>query len=273
MKKYTILGLVAVILTFSSCDEFFTTSWGKSRTYDPSKIDVNADNIDKWVKAATGNPDLADAVTSAIIHELEKFDHESLGSPEAAALLDGGVKLAVEASGVSTSIVARGAELLGDIDHFGEDTVMDLLGKIQGDFNSGGGPAAAKNIATMVELTIDKDGPYPKFVGPYANIVKPGDVAEAILVLVLGEYGGIPIIEKNNWEEITSKFEGLGILEDTPPNPPHINITNDPNPPTSGAIALAAYLNLIADDKSGKFTNNPLTDTIREAFFDNWVSP
>lgn len=259
MKKAAIIGLIAVILTFSSCDDFFRSSWGKSRTYDASKINVNADNIDEWVAAATGNPELADAIAEAILQKLKGSTNER----EKAKLLEGGIKIAVESSGLGESLLARGAELLANADDLDEDTVTKLLDKIMDDFLSNGGVQSADYIAEMLEESISTSTlSYPHFSDEYANAAQAGDIAEAILVLILGEAGrnGVSLDDPENWSELGSLTDGLNISGGSPP---HVVIDGSPSPT---ALALAAYLNLISD-QSDRLLDNPLTNAIYEAFF------
>ena len=260
MKKIALLALITVILTFTSCDNFFSNSWGKQRSYDSKNIDVNADNVDEWIEAAKGNPELADAVTEAIINELEKMGNTD--NPEAAKLFEGGVNLAVESSGLGESILTEGAKLLGDIDDFDEDTFTDLLGKIQDDFNSGGGPGAAEKIGKLVDTVVeDKDGA-PKFNDTYTEMAEPGDIVETILVLIMGELYdmGISIDDIDSWSSLEEIADGRLMLEVGPP--PEIQV----GPEASLTdVALAAYLNLIAENHD-KY-DNPMIYTIWEGFF------
>ena len=262
MKKIAILAIIAVVLTFSSCDDFFKTTWGNQRSYDPSNIDVTPGNIDEWAAAVLGNPDLAGAVSEAIIEKLKNTSDPA----EKAALLDGGVKIAVESSGLGESLLTRGAELLGDAEDINEDTILELLEKIQSDFNSGNGVQAADYIAEMLVgcISIGPPAGVPHFDPEYANIVKPGDVAEAILVLILGELGRDDELTMDDWDDIKNLCAGLDIDFDTG-DYPHVVVT-DETVVSDTALALAAYLNLIIDNPD-KFADNPLTDAIRNAFF------
>lgn len=262
MKKATVVAVLAVFvfaLCFTACDDFFSKSWGSSRTYDASKIDINSKNKDDWLNAAIGNPALADAIIKAID---KKLKDGSIDPAEKAILLDTGVKLAVESSQIGTSMLTRAAEILGNADNLDPDTVKELLDKIQKDFNTGGGPSAAENIAQMVNDSISDDE-YPKFDDNYANLAQPGDVAQAIMVLTLG-FMGENSVSSDNWDNITDLTEGLTY------DSGHIVVVVDGDPSDS-ALAMAAYLNLVADNcgSGGAWENNPLTSAIYDAFFTN----
>jgi len=253
VKKTVFLAFLVFILTFTSCDDFFSSSWGTSREYDPSNINVNAGNVDQWIKTAVGNPALAEAITEKIIQELE-----NVSGPDKVVLMQAGIKLAVESSGLGILILINAADLLGNFDKNDTEALTDILDKIQEGFNSGGGPNAANNLATIAcsGIIIDNDG-VPVFEPEFANSVSPGDVAEAIMVLVLGELSSGSI---EDWSELDS----YGLSKDGTDENPKITVDPDATP---GQIALAAYLNLIADSDNSAFNDNPLTQTIREAFF------
>ncbi|MCL2319306.1 MAG: hypothetical protein FWC45_04420 [Treponema sp.] len=262
MKIRACCAMIALFfaLSFTGCDAFFSTSLGSPRKYDASKIDVNAGNIADWLKASVGNSDLASAVTEAILRELGKVTDPA----EKAALLQGGVSLAVESSGLGESILTRGSELLQNLDNIDDTVVTDLLKNIQNDFISSGGVQAAENIAQMVNksITTDANG-IPVFDKTYADLAQPGDVAEAILVLVMGELGSKSITDQNTWSDLTTLTNGLDIIKDS--DPPQVKVTDSSSvSPTS--LALAAYINLIAGNPD-KFMGNPLASTINDAFF------
>ncbi|MDR2143500.1 MAG: hypothetical protein LBP29_03925 [Treponema sp.] len=246
------------LLGFMSCDEFFSTSWGSERDYDSSKITLDADNLDSWIEKSIGNPELASALTQKIIEEVQKL-------PDGGTRVkfqEAGVSLAVEASGVGTSIVSNAAKAIGEIDEKGEkgeQAVKDILKDIQGDFNKNG-PKAAKDLAAIVGPSIGGGGTVPEFTGAYASAAKPSDVTQAVLILslaVLGKEGG----------DISNTIDGLtegevigGLTLDNSGN--RITAT-DPSPE---AKALAAYLNLIATDTTGKFKKDTVTGKLRELF-------
>jgi len=254
MKKIAVLVIFAVVLTLSSCDDFFSKSWGTQRTYNTSKINVNAGNVDDWIKASAGNPALAKAVAEAILKKLP-----AVNDAEKKILLGAGLRLAVESSGVGELLLSEFAKQLKntDIDNFDETTIENILDKIVDDFNKGGGADAAELIGQIAgEFIDDKDGT-PKFDEEYIDSLKSGDVAEAILVLILNELGnsGASI---ENWDDIENLT--LGLVSDGY----HIQV-GDPENTTPGSIALAAYINLIIDHPE-KFQDNPFTDIFKDAF-------
>jgi len=256
MKKIVFLVVLVIVLAFASCDNFFGKSWGTPREYDVSKIEVNAGNVAEWVDRAIGNPELAAAITDKIIEELDKASAD-----DKAILMEAGINLAVESSGMGESMLTHAADILGDMDNLDPDDVTELLRKMRGDFNSKGGRKAAKNIATIANkgLKVSNDG-IPTFDDGYANSAKPGDVAEAIMVLVLGELGDGDL---DDWGDIENQYPGLEI--DDTLDPPMVKALPGAS---SSELALAAYLNLIVTGGS-KFDDNDLTKTIRKAFFEN----
>jgi hypothetical protein len=253
--------LPALILV--SCDSFFSTSWGSERSYDPDNIKLSADNLDSWIRNSIGNPKLAAALAAKIKQEVQT-------KPESAERLkfqEKGVELAVRASGIGTSIAINAADVLGDIDNIEEGAVKDILTKIQGDFSSGG-PQAAADLASIVSVsldpnTVDEDSA-PKFTGLYAQNAKGGDVGQAVLVLSLAVLGDGEAISDAVDKLAKGNEEIAGLTLD---NDNKRIVIADSSGASPQAIALAAYLNLIAGDTTtGRFDDNPLTSAIKEAF-------
>ena len=258
MKKIAFLTLLAFVLLLSSCDNFYSNSWGKNRDYDPAKIKVNAANVDEWVRASVGNPALARAVAAAIQRELNR--QPPLPQNERLKLLQAGVRLAADSSGLGESIFTAGSKTIKDMDFddLKEGKIKDLLNDLLDDFNAKDGIGAADAIGAMLGGFIENQDTAPRFEKGVADNFKAGDVAEAILVLVLGELSdGIP----PDWENLDDL--NLGISVDDSVDPPQVIVDGDPS---ENAIALAAYLNLILDDTTGKYDDNPFTSAIKDAF-------
>ena len=259
MKKITATVFAFAIFTFVfvSCDEFFSTSFGKPRKYDISKINITAGNLDKWIDLAVGNPELAAALTEKIIQELD-----SKTGAEKAKFMDAGVKLAVESSGLGESILSNSADILADLADADSDELEGILTKlfenIRNDFNSGNGQKAADNIAAIaskdIEYTEQSNGWAPQFGQEYRDTASPGDVAEAILVLVLGELGDADIEDWNKLPKMDLAYdpdEGCFVVKGVDPS--------------DNQIAVAAYINLIIVG-GDKFNDNPLTSAIMKGF-------
>ncbi|MDR1930412.1 MAG: hypothetical protein LBQ44_07255 [Treponema sp.] len=261
-KQIFLPGLLLLALIFTSCDSFFSDSWGQMRDYDPSKIDLNAGNLDSWIESSIGNPKLA----AALAEKIKATVKNSADSKERAKFQEAGVTLAVEASGIGASILSNAGAALGDIEDLQEEAVMDILKKIQDDFKSGG-PQAAASLAEIVSvpgtLTGNTQGGTPEFEGNYAGTAKAGDVGQAVLVLALAVFGETGDVEA----EIDKLTESgnpavAGLQIDSVSG--RIKIADaDPAPE---AVALAAYLNLIAEDNTGRFADNPITDALKKAF-------
>jgi hypothetical protein len=250
MKKLSCCILVILFFSFSSCDDFFSHSLGKPQKYDLSKMDVNAENVDKWLESARGNPELTAALLVKIKQELGSTD-----GPEKAKLMEAGIKLAVQSSGLGMIIINQASDAMGNPDDVNEDTLMDLLNGIRNDFNSNGGAKAAEDLSEIAGMDIEaqQEGSVPQFGDDYKEAADPDDVAEAILVLALGELGPDPVID--DWSNTTEL--GLDITDG------YVTITDsDPSP---NQVVLAAYLNMLAEGDP-KFDENPLTSVIKDAF-------
>lgn len=273
MKKRVCYALIVFVcvLGLIACDEFFSTTLGSPRSYDLSKISITPGNAEKWFNLALGNPDLMKALLEKYPQELAKYP---LGSPERAELLAAAAKLAVESSGVGKSILTEAMGLIKDLDTKDPDetTIKDILNNIQKNFDNGSGPDAAASLAQMVSSSISTEGtpPLPKFDGTYADMVDTGDMAGAMLVLVLGamnEIGATVDTIDTDWNNVVTLSKGLTYVYDGG-EVPHVALV-DPPPPSEEpispvALAMAAYLNLIADSVASG--DNPLTNTIKDAY-------
>jgi hypothetical protein len=244
-----ICGCVVVLAALASCDDFYSTSWGTEREYDVSKIDLTSGNLEDWKRKAAGNPTLAEKLTEKIISELE-----GKSSAEKAALQKAGVSLAIEQSGIGSIIIEVAGSDLDNLINGGEDAARDLFGKVQS--KSGGVDKAAANIVTIAgKSSITTSGGVPSFSNGdlYADSVSASDVGMAVAVLALAV---IPDIDSST---------DLSDLST------HLTVESGNVKIVGNAIdeekTLAAYLNLIADDKNGKFSDNPLTSGLKAAFF------
>ena len=260
MRKRACYALVAIIfaLSFTGCDEFFSTSKGTSRDYDSSKIPtLSAENVDPWFQASVRNPKLAVAVLDKIMQELSG----NLGEKDKAKLLDVGRQLAVISSGIGESILTNANALasLGDLTKVDPNTLTTIFGNIWSDFNSGGGNNAAGNLAALAGKSLTVDNSTPQFDPAFAGSAKPADVGEAVMVLVLGILSDSGK-DASDWNSLLDSGLPMGL-----------NGSGDGVTVSAGAsdkeIALAAYLNLIVGDP--QYHNNPITSNIRDAFFSN----
>jgi hypothetical protein len=250
-------------LFFTSCDDFLSKSWGSGRKYDYTKIDLNSRNLDSWIDTAVGNPELAHALTEKI-----KTDVTSgkLSPADQVQYQRAGVTLAVEATGLGTSIIANASGAVGDIQDKNPDAVIDILNNIRGDFNANNGVKAANDIAVIVGVSIDSmfvaQSGIPRFNDGYDAAATPSEVAQAVLVLTVAVFEDLND-QINDTESLWDLINNNGVSVNTNTNPPTITVDEDEIDPK--IIALAAYLNLIASG-GGKFENNPITSAIRDAF-------
>jgi hypothetical protein len=261
--RFLLCLLLLQALIFVSCDEFFSETWGSKRSYDPDNIKLTAGNLNTWIFDSIGNPELAAAVTKKIV---EKVHSGTLNPQEKLQFQEAGVDLAIEASGIGISIVSNAADTLGNIDDVKEGAITTILTNIQNDFSSGG-PQAAANLAAIVSASLDSNTTgatgTPRFAASdlYTNNAAPADVAQAILVLALAVTGNGDTIRKQI--DDFAKGEGNDIAGLTLENG-QVKVGSGGASPE--AAVLAAYLNLIANDTTNRFEDNPITQSIKEAF-------
>jgi hypothetical protein len=254
-----LLGAWVVI----SCDDFFSSSWGtgSARIYEASKIEVTANNADDWVEKARGNPELAEAVTEAIKQALDGKVKQGDATKDQAKLQEAGVALALEASGVGPSILGNAAGAVTGILDDGPVAIVDLMTNLQSDFDKKNGAKAARNLCLIVNGSLEQrwdmyqSGDLPGFSGLYAENAKAADVGQAVVVLTLALVGKpidqVDLLDLQEYGISVNSSKKVKLIIDDP---------------TNEAVVLAAYLNLIADDKTGKYDNDPLTSAIKSAF-------
>jgi hypothetical protein len=239
----------------SSCDNFFSKSWGKPREYDPGKINLTPDNLQHFTEVATGNPELAGALVEKIIKELPNKTGDAR-----AAFQEAGIKLAVEQAGVGTEIIKLAGDALTGLGDEDEEGLKNLLVKVLDIAESAND--AAGNIATIV---MDDTKGASTFTGgsSYWQKAKPSDVGMAIMVLSLGiladegkEIDDVKDNDVNDWFD-NLQIAGKNVI---------IKESSKSKSEKEKEKALAAYLNLIANDTTGKFSNNPITRAIQGAF-------
>jgi hypothetical protein len=238
------------LLTLVACDDFFSTSWGSAREYDLSKINLTVDNLEDWKGKAAGNPDLAAKLVDKIISELD-----GKSGAEKAAFQTAGIDLAIEQSGIGTTIVELAGKDISNIKD--KDGLIDMLSSVQGKFS---GDAAAGNIATIA-LASNPTGNAPSFPpnDPYTAQASASDVGMAIAVLALAL--APDDVGKDGADLDESLPESLTITGGDGNRQVTANGGASPE-----ERALAAYLNLIASDNTGKYEKNPITSGLKSAF-------
>ena len=275
MKKIAVLVGIALLLSFSACDDFFTSSYGEqfAREYNPDNVNINSDNVNDWIKRATGNTELAFVVSGKIKSDLEGFEGDL--DEETAALIDGGVKLAIEASGVGTSIVnnvmTNVDSLIDGADSDESINLMEaiLLG-IQGDFQDKNGKEASSNLAAILGHAISgkEDGEIPVLDPEYISKSSPNDVAFGVIVLTLGIIEDAPDFRIEDVEDIeewgsfiSDVVTGLRFdAEDL-----RVTVDTSTGEPSDEALAMAAYFNLFMDAPDD-FMNGVLTGPLGKMF-------
>ena len=272
MKKTMFLAVMAIlgfVLTFTACDDFFSNTAGNFRDYEAENINVTPANVDLWVQRVIGNPPLAELVSKEIVNKLR---NGGLNEADRMKLQRAGMKIASESSGLGMSLlsnalgtVAELVNLFNENEDLDEGMIADLMKKmfnnVQDDFRNSGGVEAANTIADMLNDDIMNKSGVPTFTPSYANTLGPAEVTKAVMVLVMGELADVDI-DDIDLDDITHITESLTLNSDQ-----RIEVINDPDiePPSASALALAAYLNLIADDPV-KYSDNPFTKSLGQSF-------
>ncbi|MDR2553663.1 MAG: hypothetical protein LBD31_10945 [Treponema sp.] len=247
-----VLFVLLAALVLGSCDNFFSTSWGNEREYDYSNVSLSVNNLSDWLAAARGNPKLATALLKKILADL---DGGKLSGLEKAQFQAAGVKIAIEAAGLGEAIISTASNILDKIEAEDEEAIKDVLDKIEAELKKN--TQAAHDLAGIVQGSITGGGEptFPTDAGSYGDIVKPSEAGEAIMILTVAVLDNTAASSLDNLSDLDKngfRIEGgkAKVADDATPE----------------AVALAAYLNLIAADTTGKFDSNPITGAIKKAF-------
>ena len=260
--------LLAGALIFTSCDDFFSSSWGTEREYDPAKISINAANAKDWVKEAAGNPKLAAAIGEKIKQELSGVDQ---GQPSSSQiiLMEAGMELAVESAGLGQVLLSNASGAVGKLinsDDPGED-FKGLVSDIVNDLRSENLHKAAGNLAdiagkAMTSASLSSDQA-PEFSDNFKQAVSASNVGEAVMVLAIDLFPQT-IVDQLKTDPENVNFGdfaeyGAGLTLDNG----KVKVDDSAG---QKAQVLAAYLNMIADDNGSKFGKNPITSAIKTQF-------
>ena len=271
MKKY-LIAVMAAFLAFTfvltACDDFVSGTSGNFREYEEENINVTPGNLDQWVQRVVGNQPLAELVSQDIIRKLREntYPQDRLRFQRA------GMKIASESSGLGVSLLSNALGAVADlVDLFtGEedptvetlnDVLKEVFNRVQDDFREAGGVQAAAAIAEILSYDIQNTDSVPTFSPLYAESVTPAEVTKAVMVLIMGELDHINV-ENIELGDISQIARGLVVdLRNL-----RIVVNQESEvPPSDTAIALAAFINLIASDPV-RFMDNPFTKGIGETF-------
>ena len=255
MKKAGFLTILAIILLiFSSCDDFFSTSWGTWRTWDPDQIKINPNNLQALVLRAAGDPRFADALTQAIIRELE--GNPPPVPPYSDDLRAAGIKCAIKSSEIGVAVLFDNMDTLLKIienDEYDEDSsnlFLQMLRELQKNF--GKGEQAAAYIIVILAPEINE--PPPEF--KRKEYIDSSDAIQAVLLLTLAMLDG---------QEVTDDTDDLSDMLGFTQVDGKIHLTSQATskePRPGMAKTLAAYINYFADpDNDSSFSG-----FIRQAF-------
>ena len=263
MKKAALFISIILVFSLAGCDSFFSSSWGSPREFDPNNIDVNSRNINAWINRSVCNPGLAEAVAIKVRQNLS-----SATGSEKAALVNGGIILAVEASGIANSMLNNALNPLKDlVDGISNeetsyedvvDTVVDIMGGVQRDFINNNGRVNANNLAHIINSSAaNDDGVLPKMKADH--IENPDDLVLATIVLA------ISVFDMAGIDAATANFDNMNVLatqigDDITYVGGGFNV--DPNA-SAEVKALAACVNLITSDE---LKETFLTKIIKDLF-------
>ena len=255
-----ILIIFILALSFTACDDVFTSGWGSPREYSVGNINLTVNNVDRWFDRSIGNPPLAMRVNEAILIRLAD---PNLSPEERRIFQIYGIRIAVASSNMGVIILSNALTILTDMadglsDEEMANLLKDMLGKIQNDFRNAGGGAAAESIVQLIFHDIIP-GTEPTFhPDSFVRDANPSDVAKTIMVLTLAETENRDM-DIDDWDNFELEEVGLRL------NAEGNKVIPIDAHPSDTLLALAAYLNLVNNEP--QFDDNFLLGPIREAFF------
>jgi len=257
MTKKTLFRIGVCIalgaFVFTACDSFYNDSWGSQRKYAPKEL--NADNVGELVDASVGNPELALALAKKVRDTVKGMDDSRR---DKAKLQAAGVELVFEASGLGTSLLSHIDKALGvvearDKDADIEPALVKLLNSVRADFDF----SVADILVAIVQPREGFQGDIPQFAESYKQTASASNVGEATMILILATMGETHEIASLH-DELETKFR----VERTPDMPTLFEVSSGAD---SKDRALAAYLNCVFGDGTGRFEKNPITKGLLDA--------
>lgn len=253
MKK-AFLWVIAVIAVVSlvSCDGFFSSSWGNPREYKASNIKITTNNLDTIKKTAVGNPEYARAAGEKITNTIKNESNDA----NKAKYMDAAVELAWIGSELDTFILGQAggmADLLLDDELEGDDNIAnEFVNSLRPLIKSKNFQKTVENLAeSAVEcLKPGTAGSMPTFIDDYTPTA--ADVDKAVLTLLAGVLGDDLdnfddlMSGEGDWDDIKDLTQGLNVSDTDPKK----IVVENASKTTDAGLALAAYLNYIADNKT-----------------------
>ena len=185
--KPCLFGMIILfmLLAFTACDDFYSTTYGTERDYDPDKINLTADNLNEWLDAAIGRPKLAKVLSEKI---KDMVTGGKLSEKDKQKFQEAGVKIAIEASGIGIIFLSNVGDVFDAAQDGDPEAVITLITDIIEDFKKAGGPAAARDLAGIVLADPEN----------YFSNAGSGDVSMVVLVLTMSVICDISEIDTEN---------------------------------------------------------------------------
>jgi hypothetical protein len=177
-------ALLVVVLAFflSSCD-FFTTSWGSGAKRDPSKVQVNAGNVDDLIAAAKGDEKLSKELLSKI---KDKINDPNISASEKVKLQKAAVTAATQASGVSTLVVSNVGKIIDGAND--TDSLKNLLSDIQDQAKKNDIKSISGDLTTVLSQSVTTGSKgEPVFSNSLGKDMSENDLTMLVVIVALGQ--------------------------------------------------------------------------------------
>jgi hypothetical protein len=188
------LSVFGMGLFLTSCNDFYSTTWGDAFTRDPANVKVTSSNVNELLKDANGDT----GASRAILEKLKETKDPKL---QAAA-----VKAANQAAGLTGLALSNLGTITGD--NAGNLDSLETLAKtILADAKENDIKGVAADIASTLPVTPDNT---PLFVGNFADSVSTSDLTLLLVTMMLAE---IPA-DMNDFDEYAAKWGSEKRIDD-----------------------------------------------------------
>ena len=177
-RAFLVLACAAVAGLFSCSMDFFATSWGENSKRDPGAITVSADNVNKLLKNARGDPEMSMTILDKIAAEIDNASKEDQKKLREAALV-----AAAQATDVAGLVVSSIADITDAMNGDSDVNPENLLNSIKGSFDMGKASHASEDLVKILP-DVNDDG---EFEDDFE--ASDAELMQAAFVIILGEVG------------------------------------------------------------------------------------
>jgi hypothetical protein len=224
-NMFPVFFVVCIVLVFSACTDFFSTSLAPWAKRDPSKLipKVNAANVAELITRTESDPDLSLAVLTGIRDAINETSNEA----EKAALRSAALRAAANASGLGNALFSNAGTIISTLDN-PEELQKAAVNAVN----------SMSNLNQVSNILLNNIIPAPSSPGftSFVENAPATDLALSATVILLGEAQTL-----GSPEAVEGYITGTG-------SGPHFEFDNPKTPAENTAVILAQEVIEIVDD-------------------------